>query len=215
MPFLLLLALLLTACSGPYSEQKAAAKSEATAMPVDAVRVAAASLPAVVSANGELFAEELANISTKVPGRVTKLNVDLGSLVKAGDVLAELEKDDYQYRLRQTDLDGTVSYSGVREARIESASTGLTNSLGQNVPNPMGNLTQIAFNVVESGKVKVEIVDVFGSVVRTFDVDATAGANSITWEGTDENGVTVPSGTYVYKLVGNGFTLSKKLTVTR
>lgn len=121
----------------------------------------------------------------------------------------------YQYRLRQTDLDGTVSYSGVREARIESASTGLTNSLGQNVPNPMGNLTQIAFNVVESGKVKVEIVDVFGSVVRTFDVDATAGANSITWEGTDENGVMVPSGTYVYKLVGNGFTLSKKLTVTR
>lgn len=121
----------------------------------------------------------------------------------------------YQYRLRQTDLDGTVSYSGVREARIESASTGLTNSLGQNVPNPMGNLTQIAFNVVESSKVKVEIVDVFGSVVRTFDVDATAGANSITWEGTDENGVTVPSGTYVYKLVGNGFTLSKKLTVTR
>jgi len=104
MPFFLILALLiLSACSGPYSEQKAAAKAESPLMAVDAVQVTAASLPAVVSANGELFAEELANISTKVPGRVTKLNVDLGSLVKAGDVLAELEKDDYQYRLRQAE----------------------------------------------------------------------------------------------------------------
>ncbi|MBY0508314.1 MAG: efflux RND transporter periplasmic adaptor subunit [Bryobacteraceae bacterium] len=72
-------------------------------MAVQTSRVAPESLPATVNANGELFAEELANISTKVPGRVTRLAVDLGSLVKAGDVLAELEKDDYQYRVRQAE----------------------------------------------------------------------------------------------------------------
>ena len=93
----------LTACSGPYSERKAAAKAEAAPMSVDTVLAASASLPTVVNANGELFAEELANISTKVPGRVVKLTVDLGSLVKTGDVLAELERDDYQYRLRQAE----------------------------------------------------------------------------------------------------------------
>ncbi len=104
MPFFIVLVLIvLAACSGPYSEQKAAAKAEAPPTPVDATRVQSISLPAVVNANGELFAEELANISTKVPGRVTKLTVDLGSLVKTGDVLAELEKDDYQYRLRQAE----------------------------------------------------------------------------------------------------------------
>ncbi len=104
MPYLLLLLILiLSACSGPYSEQKASAKVEAPAMPVDAAAVRSQNLPSVVSANGELFAEELANISTKVPGRITKLNVDLGSLVKAGDVLAELERDDYQYRVRQAE----------------------------------------------------------------------------------------------------------------
>ena len=93
----------LTACSGPYSERKAAARVEAAPMSVDTVLAASASLPTVVNANGELFAEELANISTKVPGRVVKLTVDLGSLVKTGDVLAELERDDYQYRLRQAE----------------------------------------------------------------------------------------------------------------
>lgn len=104
MPLFVALAILfLTACSGPYSEQKAAAKGEAAALAVRAVRVATVPLPSVVSANGELFAEELANISTKVPGRVTKLTVDLGSLVKTGEVLAELEKDDYQYRVRQAE----------------------------------------------------------------------------------------------------------------
>ncbi len=104
MPFFLIIALiLLAACSGPYSERKAAAKAEAVPLTVDTVRATPISLPAVVNANGELFAEELANISTKVPGRVTKLTVDLGSLVKTGDVLAELEKDDYQYRLRQAE----------------------------------------------------------------------------------------------------------------
>ena len=105
MPYFVVAAFLiiLTACSGPYSERKAAAKAEATPMLVDTVLAASASLPAVVNANGELFAEELANISTKVPGRVVKLTVDLGSLVKTGDVLAELERDDYQYRLRQAE----------------------------------------------------------------------------------------------------------------
>ncbi len=104
MPFFLLIALLLLAgCSGPYSERKATAKVEAAPVLVDTVRAVSASLPSVVNANGELFAEELANISTKVPGRVTKLTVDLGSLVKTGDVLAELERDDYQYRLRQAE----------------------------------------------------------------------------------------------------------------
>ena len=101
--FVVLVLIVLAACSGPYSEQKAAAKAEAPPTPVEAIRVQSISLPSVVNANGELFAEELANISTKVPGRVTQLTVDLGSLVKTGDVLAELEKDDYQYRLRQAE----------------------------------------------------------------------------------------------------------------
>lgn len=93
----------LSACTGPYSSENVSAKGQAPALPVTVEKLAEGPIPEVVEANGELFAEEQANISTKVPGRVEKLFVDLGSIVKAGDVVAELEKTDYQFRVRQSE----------------------------------------------------------------------------------------------------------------
>jgi len=92
-----------SACSGPYSEKKAAAAVERPAVSVKTLTVTTTGLPEVVTANGELFAEEQAVISTKVPGRVTKLAVDLGSAVNQGDVIGELEKDDYEFRVKQAE----------------------------------------------------------------------------------------------------------------
>lgn len=97
------LAAWLTGCSGPYTEQKVAAKGDKPAVPVATTRITTTTVPEVITANGELFAEEQANISTKVPGRVTQLKVDLGSQVQAGDILGELEKDDYEFRVRQAE----------------------------------------------------------------------------------------------------------------
>src|SRR4029078_450632 len=37
------------------------------------------------------------------PGRVDKLRVDLGSVVWQGEILAELEKDDYTFRVKQAE----------------------------------------------------------------------------------------------------------------
>src|SRR6187399_1907391 len=89
-------------CSGPYSTEKVTAK-ETSSTDVDVIPVTLISIPEMVTANGELFAEELTNVTNKVPGRILKLHVDLGSVVKEGDVLAELEKDDYRFRLQQTE----------------------------------------------------------------------------------------------------------------
>lgn len=100
--FLFLLVAFGSGCSGPYSTENVAAK-ETPATEVSVIPVALTSIPEAVTANGELFAEELANVTNKVPGRVVKLYVDLGSVVKQGDVLAELEKEDYQFRLQQTE----------------------------------------------------------------------------------------------------------------
>lgn len=95
-----LIAALLTSCSGPYSGGNVAAKESSVAT-VSAIPVRFQAIPEIVTANGELFAEELANVSTKVPGRVIKMHVDLGSIVKEGDILAELEKNDYEFRAQQ------------------------------------------------------------------------------------------------------------------
>lgn len=123
----------------------------------------------------------------------------------------------YQYRLRQQDLDGTISYSGVRQARIDAATSGeVVNSLGQNTPNPASAYTTIPFVVGQSGVVTVEISDVYGNVVRTLQVESRAGnQTSLDWDLTDAEGTPVANGTYIYKLVGNGFTQSRKMTVIR
>jgi hypothetical protein len=123
----------------------------------------------------------------------------------------------YQYRLRQEDRDGTINYSGIKEGRLNSgAARGMVNSLAQNSPNPFIQNTEISFTTAQAGTVNLEIIDIYGNVVRSFAVDAKAGdANSVTWNGLDEAGVQVPNGVYVYKLSGNGFSISKKLTVMR
>jgi RND family efflux transporter MFP subunit len=90
----------LAGCSGPYATENVVAK-ETTPIPVTAIRIAENSIPEIVTANGELFAEEVANVTAKVSGRVQKIHVDLGSVVKQGDVLVELEKTDYEIRVQQ------------------------------------------------------------------------------------------------------------------
>ena len=90
-------------CSGPYSGLTTSAKNAEKPAVVRTQTVADESLPETITATGELFAEDQATISAKVPGRVAKLNVDLGSLAEAGDILAELEKTDYEFRVRQAE----------------------------------------------------------------------------------------------------------------
>ena len=55
-------------------------------------------IPRTVVAVGTLAAEERAELGFKVPGRLARWDVDLGSRVAAGAVLAELDARDYELR---------------------------------------------------------------------------------------------------------------------
>jgi RND family efflux transporter MFP subunit len=68
------------------------------------VRVAVAEtqpMERIVSATGSLLAQEQATLSIKVPGRLHTIAVDLGSVVKKGDRLAQVDPQDYELRVRQ------------------------------------------------------------------------------------------------------------------
>jgi len=95
--------LFLAGCSGPYSSPTVSAKTETKPIAVHASPIGLRTIPEVITATGELSAEDTAVISVKVAGRVEKLNVDLGSVVEQGQVLAELEKDDYTFRVKQAE----------------------------------------------------------------------------------------------------------------
>lgn len=87
-------------CTGPYSEKNVSAKEEKAPVRVTVERVVLSNIPEVVAANGELFAEEQATVTVKIPGRVQKLTVDLGTPVQAGQVIAELNPQDQIQRVR-------------------------------------------------------------------------------------------------------------------
>ena len=62
----------------------------------------------------------------------------------------------------------------------------------------------------------MKIFDVFGSEINTVYADqATAGTLTTTWNGTNYNGTPVAPGAYIVRVVGEGFSLTNKITVAR
>ena len=105
-------ALGLTACQGdppasaqqtrPREETKAPKESGAPKQ-VKVAAVAAKPLERITVALGSLTAFDQATISVKVPGRVQKITVDLGSVVQRGQLMAQIEPQDYQLRVQQSE----------------------------------------------------------------------------------------------------------------
>lgn len=123
----------------------------------------------------------------------------------------------YQYRLRQVDNDGSgsnVTYSQIITIKYEGVGE---LELLQNAPNPFTVSTTIPFVLPYESKVKLEVLDVYGKVVRTLvdDVLPAGEYNTIVWDGTDNNGLIVPSGNYIYRLTANGNTLTGVMTLVR
>jgi RND family efflux transporter MFP subunit len=58
---------------------------------------------ASVNVTGTLAAQDEATLSVKVPGRVSTLSVDLGSVVRRGQVVAQVEQQDYRLRVQQAE----------------------------------------------------------------------------------------------------------------
>ena len=93
------------------SEQEAAApggqaRSEAGGRPARTVAVATVAeqvLERTVSVIGSLAAHDEATLSLKVPGRLQTIAVDLGSSVRRGEIIAQVEAQDYELELRQSE----------------------------------------------------------------------------------------------------------------
>ena len=86
------------------SEQAAAAADKAPApLPVRTVTVAAEPLTRVITVTGTLAAEEQVSLSFKVPGRVEAVHVDLGSVVRKGEIVATLVPTDFELRVKQAE----------------------------------------------------------------------------------------------------------------
>ncbi|NQV17724.1 MAG: T9SS type A sorting domain-containing protein [Armatimonadetes bacterium] len=74
-----------------------------------------------------------------------------------------------------------------------------------NYPNPFNPITTISYSLAANIKnPQIEIYNLKGQKVYSFQLEEKAGESSIVWNGTDENDKSVSSGVYFYQLVNEG-----------
>ncbi len=89
-------------------------------------------------------------------------------------------------------------------------------SLHANVPNPFNPATTIFYDLPSCTTVELAIYDLSGHRVRTL-VDETqdAGSHHVVWQGHDDQGNTVASGVYCYRLRTRSGTLTRRMTLLK
>ena len=84
-------------------------------------------------------------------------------------------------------------------------------SLGQNYPNPFNSMTNVKFEMLNGGEVKIVVYDISGREVRTLvDERLEAGVYEVRFDAGD-----LPSGIYFYRMETEKFTETKKLILLK
>ncbi len=87
-------------------------------------------------------------------------------------------------------------------------------ALLQNYPNPFNSSTTISFSIPVASNVEILIFDLLGQYVRRLvSSEMAAGWHELHWDGIDEAGTAVSSGTYIYELKTGMYTAKKKMTL--
>ncbi len=88
--------------------------------------------------------------------------------------------------------------------------------LYQNYPNPFNASTTIGYDLKKDANVKIDIYNILGKKVITLVNEfESSGKKSITWNGTDKNGNPVGSGVYIYNLILDDASFTKKMVLVK
>jgi agmatine deiminase len=146
------------------------------------------------------------SVQLKVKMLVTKRNPHL---VFLGDTLKIITAVD----TIQVIIMENQQLTGIQERGLNNHSL-LT--LGNAFPNPLADNATIPFTNLESGNMKLEIMNIQGQVIRTLVNGAIeSGSHTIAWDGTDGDGNKVSNGIYIYRLTGQNSCLTKRMIVIR
>ena len=103
-----------------------------------------------------------------------------------------------------------------RSFMLDVETPALLLSLGQNVPNPFNPATSIPFVRDATTRVRLRVYDVRGALVATlFEGVLPQGSHAIAWDGRNNAGRVVSSGTYLVSLVAGNHRLSRKMLMVR
>ncbi|MBI5806543.1 M28 family peptidase [candidate division TA06 bacterium] len=88
--------------------------------------------------------------------------------------------------------------------------------LFQNSPNPFKNQTAISYQLPQTGRVKLNIYNIAGQLVKTLvNGEQQAGSYTVKWNRLDSKNRQVSAGVYIYHLSTDGKTQSRKMIVLK
>ena len=87
----------------PASARQSSTGGPKTVRQVKTTAVVESPFGETVTANGTLAAFDQTTVSVKVPGRLKTIGVDLGTVVSKGQVIAQVEPEDYRLRVQQSE----------------------------------------------------------------------------------------------------------------
>ena len=123
----------------------------------------------------------------------------------------------WYYRLRQIDLDGTVTLHEPIRVTVDATTTAegstapLRFGLDQNYPNPFNPSTTIEFHLGRRGRVALILYDMLGrELERLVDGERPAGTHRVVVDGSR-----LAAGTYVYRLVAGDFVASHRMVLVK
>lgn len=106
--------------------------------------------------------------------------------------------------------------TGVREIHGSDDSRPSEFALSQNYPNPFNPDTYIEFDLSGAAHVKIDVFNIVGQRVRTLvDEEMEAGRYVADWDGKDEQGNSVSSGIYFYRMQAADFSDMKKMLLVK
>lgn len=127
----------------------------------------------------------------------------------ARDVYTNVAVDDFYQ---------AVEGMGLNSLTPIAPATGLPGEflLKANYPNPFNPKTDIRYQVADSRLVNLGVYDVLGRRVRTLvEGEKTIGSYTVTWDGRNDLGQEMPSGTYLLRMVAGEFTATRKMMLIK
>jgi len=107
-------------------------------------------------------------------------------------------------------------YDGVRNPSPVNDDIPIVFGMDQNYPNPFNPLTIISFSMPGSLPVNLSIYNVRGERVRVLvDEVRAAGRHEVAWDGNDDHGRGVSSGTYIARIKSSAGVLNRKMVLAR
>jgi RND family efflux transporter MFP subunit len=126
-------ALLTSACGGAEPSASAAATETEYRVDVAAMKVAATDLESTLQISGNLAPQTRVAVAAKLPGTLSSVRVDIGDRVRAGQVVADLDRREIDAQVDAADAAVNVARAGLESAEAALANAVIERDRAQNL----------------------------------------------------------------------------------